>query len=106
MINDILTLLRQATGPDRAIDWAIHCRNGIEGVGMYGNHPHYTSSIDDAAKIVPEGCEIQMLWGKKTPWAMIHKNKESPPYGKSSGSHGATPAIAILIATLDMNYDF
>lgn len=43
-----------ATGPDRVIDWEIHCRNGLDGVGYYGDHPAYTGSIDAALTLVPD----------------------------------------------------
>lgn len=46
----------KANGPDRALDWEIHLRNGLWGVGMYGSHPAYTGSVDAALTLVPEGC--------------------------------------------------
>lgn len=43
---------------DRAVDWEIHLRNGLWGVGAYGNHPRYQSSLEEAEKLVPPG----MIW--------------------------------------------
>jgi hypothetical protein len=44
----------KATGPDRALDWEIHCCNGLEGVGAYGPHPTYTASLDAALTLVDD----------------------------------------------------
>jgi hypothetical protein len=57
-MTDPATLLALAdrvealTGPDRALDWETHCRNGLDGVGGYGDHPAYTASLDAALSLV------------------------------------------------------
>lgn len=61
----LIAMLEAAKEGDRSLDWEIHCRNGLDGVGMFGNHPPYTTSFDAAMSLVPDG------------WAVsIHK---SPP---------------------------
>lgn len=63
-MTDLINRLERADGPDRELDWAIHIRNGLLGVGMYGDHPHYTASIDAALMLVPEGWK----------WAVTSRN--------------------------------
>lgn len=62
-MTDLLTRLRAATGPDRALDIAywvevISPTTGIMSISpdmLEEIVPHYTASIDDALKLVPDG---------------------------------------------------
>lgn len=99
-------------GPDRSLDWSIHLRNGLEGVGAYGQHPHYTASIDAAMTLVPEGDGIGFqvghgagmqanagVWAVSTNSAdLLDKDFPCPMWQASSSA--ATPALALCAATL------
>jgi hypothetical protein len=54
-----------AARPDRSLDWEIHCREGIGGVGMYGDHPRYTESADAAMTLVPKGYTTAGFYGDR-----------------------------------------
>lgn len=102
-LDELAERVEKLTGPDRSIDWTIHLRNGLEGVGMYGDHPSYTASIDAAMTLVPEGCA----------WALY---SDGPTYKASAeiGKHpsggelmqgdwigeGEAPALALTAASL------
>lgn len=60
---DLIERLKKATGPDRQLDWEIHCRDGVEDVGMYGAHPAYTASVDAALGIMPELVYLEIETG-------------------------------------------
>jgi len=100
--------------PDRGIDWEIHCRDGLDGVGMYGDHPTYTASIDAAMTLVPEGMRVNLSeWDDEEhlrragPWQCIlsvagtcHAN----PFDARC-DHAATPALALTAAALRARHD-
>lgn len=86
--------------PDRSLDWEIHCRDGLAGVGSYGQHPEYTASIDDALMLVPRhhlwelrhGFEARaIVWMIETDY-----DDRDPPTGYTT----EFPAIALCIAAL------
>lgn len=57
-MTDLKALVERIEGASEgswALDWAIHLRDGLDGKGMYGSHPYYTSSLDAAMQLVPEG---------------------------------------------------
>lgn len=101
------------SGPDRAIDWQIHCRNGLNGVGMYGNHPSYTASLDAAMTLVPGGENGRWNTGKfntnaKKCTAQVAVEDEifieTGSLGRGlkvrSSATAATPALALCAAAL------
>lgn len=59
-MQNIIEHLEKATRPDRALDWEIHLRNGLDGVGSYGQHPSYTASVDDALTLMPRGIVVRL----------------------------------------------
>ena len=102
-LSDLIAWIEAASGPDRAIDWAIHLRDGLEGVGMYGAHPAYTTSIDAALTLVPEGYAYTIYGGDPN-------RKDSASLGRIPNpgelmaddyvGEGATPALALCAAAL------
>lgn len=92
-MNDLITRLERAEGPDRELDWAIHIRDGLLGVGMYGDHPRYTASIDAALTLVPEGWK----------WAVTSRNSaccHEQHVAPLNWAYAPTPALALCIAAL------
>lgn len=59
-LEELAARVEALQGPNRAADWQVHLRDGLDGVGMYGDHPHYTASIDAAMSLVPEGWAIKI----------------------------------------------
>ena len=47
-MSDLIARLEAASEGSRALDWEIHVRNGLDGVGMHATHPAYTTSLDAA----------------------------------------------------------
>ncbi len=93
----------KAIGPDRALDWEIHLRNGVDGVGMYGAHPAYTASIDAALMLVPEEWTAWELYSsaKKTRFSCdLSKLTECDAGEDWAHGRGVTPALALVAASL------
>lgn len=93
----LIEQLEKLKAADRATDWQIHCRNGLLGVGHYGPHPAYTSSIDAAITLVPKDGPYIWSWRVgNTP-----SGRGFSYIGTSQIEHeGASPAIALCIAAL------
>lgn len=93
--------------PDRAIDWEVHLRNGLDGVGAYGSHPTYTASIDAAMMLVP-GVFSGQIWlrfnegERNKPHAAIwsHDDGHGKPSRVNVEAKAATPALALCAASL------
>lgn len=114
-MQELIERLEKATGADRSLDWELHyirC-GGLSSTGMYGDHPRYTSSIDAALTLVPEG------WRARIETADPTFNSEAcrkalafltPFDGNDAGwkaqckmlgeVSAATPTIALVIASL------
>lgn len=73
---------------------------GLEGVGAYGKHPHYTASIDAALTVMPEGWSLLLAWNGKECICDVH----SSPIGHigtwPAHARAKSPALAILSAAL------
>jgi len=94
-LSALIARLEVATGPDRAIDWEIHLRDGLNGVGSYGGHPAYTESIDATLTLVPDN------WSWRVGNLPSGRGFADLGTQKSlQGIEGATPAIALCIAAL------
>ncbi len=104
-MKHIVGLLEEATGPDRSLDWEIHLRHGIQGVGMYGDHPHYTASLDAALKVVPKHHLWQVKQGIQAVaivWCLETDYDDRPaPTGYST----TFPAIALCAAAIKAEID-
>lgn len=96
-LHSLAERVEALTGADRSLDWEIHLRDGLDGVGMYGDHPAYTASLDAAVTLVPEGC----TW-----WLDTTEGKNealvcwSGPVRKEDYRYAATPALALCAASL------
>ena len=51
-LSALIARVEAATGPDREIDWEVHCLGGMEGAGSYGRHPAYTASVDAVLALI------------------------------------------------------
>lgn len=108
-LSRIADLCERGSGADRGLDWQVHCRDGLEGVGMYGVHPAYTSSLDAAMTLVPEGSGWIAGWGQTRPdepmgGATISRNARFAGHGANydvyAEAEAATPALALTAASL------
>ena len=102
-MSDLIARLGAASEGSRALDWEIHVRNGLDGVGMHATHPAYTTSLDAALTLVPDGWDWQVEGGTPPMCAMVSDNggkfliqgdQEFYAYHKTS------PALALCIASL------
>jgi len=98
--------LQSAPGPSRALDAEIALANGIyefhdKGTGLVAKSggswerpPRYTESIDAALTLVPDGASWEIgtyiTTGKYRAYVLTDQ--------QGSSGHGATPALALLIA--------
>ncbi len=99
-LQDLIARLEKATGPDRQLDNAIEAfidhRDQPSQMTCYP--PYYTSSLDAALTLVPEGLRVSLVQiagggaraGIQKKGAMIHLSE----------AVGATLALALSIAAL------
>lgn len=102
-MNDLITRLEHAYGPDRELDRAIHIRDGLLGVGMYGDHPRYTASIDAALTLVPEGWTVATICqNDDKSWFAELREGFLTSYNRVALSpvKSSTPALALAAAAL------
>ena len=89
-LTEIIARVQVAAGPDRAIDKAIRVALG------YPPKPwDYTSSLDAALSLVPEGYD----------WIVANVNGHhgGTPYacvGSDQSHHAATPVLSLVLAAL------
>lgn len=93
-MNDLITRLESADGPDRELDAMIQHRitSGV-GCGAAQDAPRYTASIDAALTLVPDGWDWE-LYPREA--ALIHPDLP----GADVFADAATPALALCIAAL------
>ena len=100
---ELAALVEKLEGPDRSVDWAIHLRDGLAGVGMYGAHPHYTASLDAAMTLVAPTCLFwcRELWDdqRKAGYAGINIYRDMTHVGETTAV-AAAPALALCAAAL------
>lgn len=110
----IISRLKKATGPDQELDDTIAVLEGYRGSPL--PYTHYTSSIDAALTLVPEGlsCAVKIypegggaceIWRYVTEvFAEAYGGAEELRRRNGTFDHqnvgAATPAIAICIAAL------
>jgi hypothetical protein len=96
---NLVERLKTADVPDRSLDWEIHLRNGLYGVGAYGDHPHYTESLDAAISLIPEG----YVWDVNH-WGMVqlYWREDLPGAARAFlvSDRERRPAIAVCIAAM------
>lgn len=104
-MKDLIERLAKATGPDRELDAAIAYRCTKAASAVMG-FPSYTSSIDAALTLVPEGWHWEVSDSPKefparagvSPVAPVDEWVCSDTGGQDASA--ATPAIALCIAAL------
>lgn len=114
-METMIERLEKSLGPDRALDWEIHCRNGMLGVGPYGSHPPYTGSIDAALTLLPAQSSLESLGqfmslgkdGQPIWQTKIRRRTYASPFDKGKRSDGITstgflplPALALCVGAL------
>ena len=102
-MTELARRCEDAEGPDRNLDAMIHfaIKNGI-GCGMAQDAPAYTSSLDAAMTLVPEGCDgmlgVPPARRKCNQiWAQVWDARKGQSRNESVGS---TPALALCSAAL------
>lgn len=114
MMEELIARLEKADAGSRSLDWDIHLRDGPDGVGAYGDHPAYTTSLDAALTLVPSDVDyVHILVNRPGAFMVYTAPTESTNTGKAAvgrlvtsdphDSHtisAATPALALCIAAL------
>lgn len=99
-LSDLISRLERASGPDRELDGAI-----AEAIGLSVPHdpagwpPRYTSSLDAAVTLVPDGCQ----WTIEPDAAWVRwmgRSDVEEAQGHLMGRDGKCTAIALCIAAL------
>jgi hypothetical protein len=94
----LIARLEAATGPDRAIDWAIWQSIWGEYSHPLDNYALFTQSLDAALTLVPEGWRTdtvyQSLDRRRWTWALRIER------GVGTAGNAPTPALALVIAAL------
>lgn len=102
-MKDLIDKLEKATGADGDLDFEISKAISGQHIVQYsGAHLHYTSSVDDALMLVPEGY-AWTIYTLRTGLAEPFKYFASvsfPNEGCGSPADATTPAIAVCIAAL------
>lgn len=103
MSDDLIARLEKATGPDRELDWAISEALNVAAL-------EYTSSIDAALTLVPEGWLLQLSdWEDRQlrdagPWQVVlvqrGKRGDMRHAFDARCDHAPTAALALVIAAL------
>lgn len=60
VLHLIVSQLQAAEGPDREVDWSLYLLNGHFSGEVYGSHPKYTESVEDAISLVER--ELPGFW--------------------------------------------
>ena len=112
MMDDLLKRLEEATEGSRELDAEIGETLGIEPAwyGPYGyydaakdaprEHEHYTTSLDAALTLVPEGWDWAIVSDDQA--SVYRRKKSSGGYEEifDSPVEAATPALALCVASL------
>jgi hypothetical protein len=125
-IQSLLSRLKASTEGSRELDMDIRCAIGLPDTFCYhkvvcwhrkadgwwdcetddgflhfeaADTPHYTTLVDAALSLVPEGWTWVVSWQGGKPWAAVGEG-EGEPWREWSPDHAATPAIALVVAAL------
>lgn len=109
-MTDLLTRLENAKEGSRELDWAIRDQVCAD-AGEISSHiaPHYTTSLDAALTLVPEGGEengegwrigIERGPGRETYWTAWLRRHASDETIEATAIYKAGPALALCIAAL------
>jgi hypothetical protein len=101
-MKDLIAKLEAATEGSRELDaeinGALFGKRLARPVDVAGGPPQYTTSLDAALSLVPEGYAFSVTDGARNRanvWKLSPIKEIPPPYSK-----GATPALALVIAAL------
>lgn len=107
-MNDLITRLERADGPDRELDCRIWCVMRGADFDLYSQVVpnfnewqalRYTASIDAALTLVPDAYRVGVLMEMEDgTWAAKLFNRDEPGGLPSQG--GYTPALALAAAAL------
>lgn len=100
IIDHLTERAKDTGGPDRSLDWEIHLRHGLNGVGTYGNHPAYTGSVDAALTLVPKHHLWELRQGIESRAIVWTIERDYDDDGAPTGYAATFPAIALCIAAL------
>lgn len=110
-VDELIERLEKATGPSRELDLAIaqhlppSTEYSLTTVQMRGGRPpvpSFTSSIDAALTLVPEGWRTTHAYGGGDYWWHWNLTKDAKEYDEKNFASGKNkhPAIALCIAAL------
>lgn len=99
-MEDLIKELEQLRQPNFALDYAIHCRRGLDGVGAYGDHPAYTASVDAALRLVPPHHLWQVKQGIECTAIVWRLETDYDDHPAPTGYSTTYPALALCIAAL------
>lgn len=93
-MSDLIAELKSVAVGNKTLDWRIHSRNGLDGIGSYHDCPRYTTDMNAALTLIPD----DWLWS-------CGKRVNAPGYVVSLDNYGhsvtaMTPALAICAAYL------
>lgn len=99
-LDELIQRLEKATGPDRELDIAIASAWKQHHSGRWSivNAPYFTSSIDAALTLVPEGWFMEALHQQPRGW-LCYVGSRSNSLARME-SEADTAAIALCIAAL------
>ena len=87
---------RDGRGRSKGQEWFVDSHGGVE---TWANHaPYYTTSIDAALTLVPEGQSIELIVNARSGLSFAFVG--SLDAGRGNRDVGATPALALCIAAL------
>jgi hypothetical protein len=104
-LNILAWRLQRAEGPDRGLDWEIHCRRGPDGIGAYGAHPAYTASLDAALTLVPPHHLWEVKQGIEARAIVWRLETDYDDTGAPTGYSTTFPAIALCVACIRAEAD-
>lgn len=96
--DELIAALQAASGPDRSIDFEL-CElsaAGVKEAELTGHIRHYTSSIDAALTLVPEGISSRVY----VEIGLEDRDQNACCIGRAFVAGAATPALAICIAAV------
>lgn len=106
-MSSLIERIEAASEGSRSLDWEIHLHDGLDGKGMFGSHPSYSTSIDAAMTLVPVGFEVSMYGavGSISPQAQLETQQMRDNHDYPISGKGASIALALCAAALKARSD-
>ena len=104
--DELIAALEKAEGPSRELDATIAYHAGEARLGLPVPETwlakHYTSSIDAALTLVPEGWRVNSISNVENGWhaVLVRGQWNVAGYATAGSVVSVTPAIALCIAAL------